>query len=61
MIRTYIVDDENIAQRRLTELLKGFKEIAVVGTAYTSSDAIHGIIQTKPDTSILLRSVNLLL
>lgn len=49
MITVFIVDDEEIAIRRLERMLLGYKDIQVVGTARSAKEAIRKISNSKPD------------
>jgi two-component system LytT family response regulator len=49
MIRTIIVDDERLARKELTSLLKGFSQIEVIGEASNVNEAISLIEAHKPD------------
>lgn len=53
MIQAYLVDDEDIAKRRLKTLLKEHPDVEVTGSASSYSEAIKGITQKKPDLIFL--------
>ena len=52
-MKALIVDDERLARTELRRLLNPFKEIAIVGEAINSDDAIKKIAELKPDLLFL--------
>lgn len=53
MIRTLIVDDEQLARERLRLLLKAYEDVEVIGEAETGEQALECIAQEKPDLVLL--------
>jgi len=53
MIRTLIVDDEPLARRNLAVLLRGDREIVVIGECASGADAVTEIRRSKPDLVFL--------
>jgi DNA-binding NarL/FixJ family response regulator len=51
--RVFIVDDSESIRRRLTEMLARLDGVAVVGEAASATDAIYGILRTRPDSVLL--------
>jgi two-component system response regulator DevR len=52
-LRVFIVEDSASIRERLTELMGEIDGAAVVGFADTPSDAIAGILNTRPDCVVL--------
>lgn len=52
-IRTYVVDDEQLARSRLRQLLSTLEDVDVVGEAADGDDAIRGIHDVRPDLVFL--------
>jgi two-component system response regulator DevR len=52
-LRVFIVEDSASIRERLTELMGEIDGAAVVGLADTPSDAIAGILNTRPDCVVL--------
>ena len=52
-IRALIVDDEELARRRLSKLLGGEREIAIAGECANGPDAIRFIREQQPDLVFL--------
>ncbi len=53
MIRTLLVDDEQLARDRLRELLRPFPEIEVVGEADDAEEAMERMLEARPDLIFL--------
>lgn len=53
MLRTLIVDDEELARDRLRQLLKPFSDIDVVAEAQDGEEAISKITELRPDLVFL--------
>jgi two-component system LytT family response regulator len=53
MLRTVIVDDEELARDRLKQLLRPYEDIDVVGEAEDGQDAIDTIMDMRPDLVFL--------
>ena len=53
MIRTLLVDDEDIARERLRQLLGSIADIEVVGEAADGEDAIQKTLEMRPDLLLL--------
>ena len=53
MIRAIIVEDSRLARRELTELLKPFPQIDIVGEAESASQALELIRLAQPDLIFL--------
>jgi DNA-binding LytR/AlgR family response regulator len=53
VIRTLIVDDEELARDRLQVLLKPFRELEIVGHAGDGEEAIEKIVELRPDLVFL--------
>ena len=49
----FIVDDSPAIRARLVEMLDGICDVAVVGQAETSREAIDGILRIRPDSVLL--------
>ena len=49
----YIVDDSDSIRQRLVTMLESMPDVAVVGEARSASDAIAGILATRPDSVLL--------
>ena len=49
----FIVDDSAAIRARLTEMLAGIDNVAIVGEAESSRQAIDGILETRPDSVLL--------
>jgi DNA-binding NarL/FixJ family response regulator len=52
-LKVFIVEDSASIRERLTELMGEINGAAVVGFADTPSDAIAGILNTRPDCVVL--------
>ena len=52
-LKVFIVEDSASIRERLTELMDEIDGAAVVGFADTPSDAIAGILNTRPDCVVL--------
>ncbi len=52
-IRTLIVDDEELARRRLRRMLAAFAEVQVIGEAENGAEAVTRIEATQPDLVFL--------
>lgn len=52
-IRTLVVDDEPLAQRRITRLLRHEEDVAVVGVASNGREALEAIRAHAPDLVVL--------
>jgi DNA-binding NarL/FixJ family response regulator len=52
-VKVFIVEDSATIRERLTELMDEVDGAAVVGSADTPSDAIAGILNTRPDCVVL--------
>jgi two-component system, LytTR family, response regulator len=52
-IRVLIVDDEPLARHRIREMLKGDREIEIIGEARNGSEAIEAIAARSPDLVFL--------
>jgi two-component system response regulator DevR len=52
-LKVFIVEDSASIRERLTELMGEIDGAAVVGLADTPSDAIAGILNTRPDCVVL--------
>ncbi len=52
-LRTLIIDDEELARKRLKSLLSGYKEIVFVGEATNGKEAVEKIDSIKPDLVFL--------
>lgn len=53
MIRTLLVDDEELARERLTKLLQPYEDIEIVGEAGDGEEAIDKIVELAPDLVFL--------
>lgn len=53
MIRTLIVDDEELARKRLAGLLKPFPDIEIVGEAGDGEEAVEKVLEMRPDLVFL--------
>ncbi len=53
VIRTLIVDDEELARRRLQRMLAAFTEVQVIGEAESGADAVAKIEAEQPDLVFL--------
>jgi len=53
MIRTVLVEDEQLARDRLRQLLSAFEDINIVGEAGDGEQAIEKILETQPDLVFL--------
>ncbi|MFT6747149.1 MAG: two-component system LytT family response regulator [Glaciecola sp.] len=53
MINTLIVDDERLARVELTQLLKAYPQINVIGEATNGNEAVEKIESLKPDLVFL--------
>jgi DNA-binding NarL/FixJ family response regulator len=53
VLKVFIVEDSASIRERLTELMDEVDGAAVVGSADTPSDAIAGILNTRPDCVVL--------
>ena len=49
----FIVDDSAAIRSRLSEILAGVPNVAIVGEAESASQAISGILRTQPDSVLL--------
>ena len=56
-IKTVIVEDSRLARNELKELIKGFKEIELIGEAENVDNAFELIQNTNPD--LLLLDINM--
>jgi len=52
-IRVFLVDDHTLLRNALTMLLKGQKDIEVVGEAANASEAIEKVCREKPDVVLM--------
>jgi two-component system LytT family response regulator len=52
-MKTLIVDDERLARKELTSLLKDHSQVEIVGEAVNADDAFEKIQQLKPDLLFL--------
>jgi DNA-binding NarL/FixJ family response regulator len=52
-VKVFIVEDSATIRERLTELMAEVDGASVVGSADTPSDAIAGILNTRPDCVVL--------
>jgi len=52
-MRVILIDDERLARKELTNLLKDFKEIEIIGEASNADEAIQLIEKEKPDLIFL--------
>jgi two-component system LytT family response regulator len=52
-MRTILVDDERLARKELTSLLKDFNEIEIIGEYGNTDEAIAAIEEQKPDLVFL--------
>ena len=53
MIRTLIVDDEELARKRLRRMLEPFDDLEIVGEAENGADAVTKIESERPDLIFL--------
>lgn len=53
MIRTLLVDDEEMARKRLAGLLKPFSDIEIAGEAGDGAEAIEKVLELRPDLIFL--------
>lgn len=53
MTKVFIVDDENIAIRRLESLLKDFAFFSIIGKSNNAEEAVKEIVRNKPDLIFL--------
>jgi two-component system LytT family response regulator len=53
MINTLIIDDERLARVELTQLLRSFPQINIIGEAVNGNDAVEKIELLKPDLVFL--------
>ena len=53
MIRTLLVDDEELARERLKQLLQPYEDIEIVGQAGDGEEAIDRIVELAPDLVFL--------
>jgi len=53
MTKVFIVDDENIAIRRLESLLKDFTSFLIIGKSNNAEEAVKEIVRNKPDLIFL--------
>jgi DNA-binding NarL/FixJ family response regulator len=51
--RVYLVDDHPIMRQGLAQLINHEPDLTVVGEANDSADALHGIVEVKPDLVIV--------
>lgn len=51
--RVYLVDDHPIMRQGLAQLINHEPDLTVVGEANDSTDALHGIVEVKPDLAIV--------
>jgi len=49
----FIVDDSVSIRTRLTEMLAGMGNVALVGEAGSAADAVDGILRMRPDSVLL--------
>lgn len=52
-IRGYIVDDSDSIRQRLVSVLEAIDNVSVVGQARNATDAIAGILSSRPDFVLL--------
>jgi two-component system, NarL family, response regulator DevR len=52
-IRVFLLDDHEVARRRVRELLEGEPDITVVGEAGTAASALARIPALRPDVAVL--------
>ncbi|MDZ4824374.1 MAG: LytTR family DNA-binding domain-containing protein [Flavobacteriales bacterium] len=52
-LRTILVDDERLARKELTSLLKNFPEIEIIGECSNADEAMEAIQQHNPDLLFL--------
>lgn len=52
-IRTLIVDDEELARKRLTRLLSAFADVSLIGEAANGAEAVHRLESEQPDLVLL--------
>lgn len=51
--QVFIVDDSLSIRTRLAEMLATMGQVAVVGEAGSAPEAVHGILQARPDSVLL--------
>ncbi len=49
MIKVLVIDDEELARRRIVELLSDFSEIQMVGECESGQEAIDQVLEKQPD------------
>lgn len=52
-IRTLIVDDEELARKRLRRLLSAFADVSLIGEAANGAEAVHRLESEQPDLVLL--------
>ena len=52
-MKIFLVDDSAIVLKKLTAMISGIGGVEIAGEAMTARDAIHSIVELKPDVVIL--------
>jgi len=52
-MKVYVVEDSAAVRERLVEMIRGLKDMEVVGEAVSFGEAVAGITSTLPDVAIL--------